>query len=128
MIDSAEDQQLNDGASCLYLRLCRASSVDIREERKGRWKYVLGQTTTQTKAEMAQQLCRHEKRKVAQGWVQKLIEIGLIEYLVTSENKSLVWDRASCQHVSPAAWVRHVGVYPKNNPIAENCPTDTKFA
>ena len=35
VIDSIEYRQLSDGASCLYLRLCQATNVDFREERKG---------------------------------------------------------------------------------------------
>jgi len=45
VIDSVEYQQLSNGASCLYLGLCQATNIDFREEKKGRWKSVLGQTT-----------------------------------------------------------------------------------
>ena len=87
VIDSVEYQQLSDGASCLYLRLCQTANVDFREERKGRWKYVLKQTVARREAKMCQQLCRHEKRKVVRGWLQNLMEIGLIERLVDSEGR-----------------------------------------
>jgi len=87
VIDSIEYRQLSDGASCLYLRLCQAINVDFREERKGKWKYVLGQTTARREAKMWQQLCGHEKRKVVRGWLQDLMEIGLIERLVDSEGR-----------------------------------------
>ena len=87
VIDSVEYRQLSDGASCLYLRLCQATNVDFREERKGKWKYVLGQTTARRETEMWQQLCGHEKRKVVRGWLQDLMEIGLIERLVDSEGR-----------------------------------------
>ena len=87
VIDSIEYRQLSDGASCLYLRLCQATNVDFREERKGKWKYVLGQTAARREAEMLQQLCGHEKRKVVRGWLQNLMEIGLIERLVDSEGR-----------------------------------------
>ena len=36
---------------------------------------------------MLQQLCGHEKRKVVRGWLQDLMEIGLIERLVDSEGR-----------------------------------------
>ena len=55
--------------------------------RKGKWKYVLGQTTARREAEMLQQLGGHEKRKVVRGWLQDLMEIGLIERLVDSEGR-----------------------------------------
>ena len=87
VIDSIEYRQLSDGASCLYLRLCQAANVDFREEKKGKWKYVLGQTTARREVEMLQQLCGHEKRKVVRGWLQDLMEIGLIERLVDSEGR-----------------------------------------
>ena len=89
VIDSIEYRQLSDGASCLYLRLCQATNVDFRQERKGKWKwkYILGQTAARREAEMLQQLGGHEKRKVVRGWLQDLMEIGLIERLVDSEGR-----------------------------------------
>ena len=87
VIDSVEYRQLSDGASCLYLRLCQATNIDFREEKKGRWKSVLGQTAAARESEMLQQLCGHEKREVVRGWLQDLMEIGLIERLVDSEGR-----------------------------------------
>ena len=87
VIDSVEYQQLSDGARCLYLRLCQATNVDFREEKKGRWKSVLGQTAAAREAEMLQQLCGPEKRKVVQGWLQDLMEIDLIERRIDSEGR-----------------------------------------
>ena len=52
VIDSIEYQQLSDGACCLYLRLCQATNIDFRQEKKGRWKSVLGQTAAVREAEM----------------------------------------------------------------------------
>ena len=87
VIYSIEYQQLSDGACCLYLGLCQATNIDFREEKKGRWKSVLGQTATGREAEMLRQLCGHERRKVVQGWLQDLMEIDLIERRIDSEGR-----------------------------------------
>ncbi len=87
VIDSIEYRQLSDGARCLYLGLCQATNVDFRQEKKGRWKSVLGQTAAAREAEMLQKLCGPERRKVVQGWLQDLMEIDLIERRIDSEGR-----------------------------------------